>query len=203
MDHREREKAEMDVDMGIDYRDVDLSLHNDEEALSRDNRCFVDPIWLGVQSLIALQILFPSTPIVTSQHTNVPTYMEIFGYPYFHYRTWQIHAYSFARYTLVPSPSTARLLREKGSGTPFCLHPIFSSSNPTFYPLEPFGRVLASVLACIQLGRGPVVVIDLLNRVDVEAGASAMRVSILTRRGMRRRSEFCLHFTLLFLFIRH
>jgi hypothetical protein len=39
----------------------------------------VDPIWLGVQALIALQILFPSTPIVTSHHTNLPTYAEIFG----------------------------------------------------------------------------------------------------------------------------
>ncbi|KAJ7927264.1 hypothetical protein B0H13DRAFT_1048276 [Mycena leptocephala] len=78
----------------------------------------VDPIWLGVQALIALQILFPSTPIVTSHHTNLPTYAEIFGYPYFRHRTWQVQAYlhSFARYTLVPSPSTARLLREKGWG---------------------------------------------------------------------------------------
>ncbi|KAJ7927315.1 hypothetical protein B0H13DRAFT_2312717 [Mycena leptocephala] len=58
----------------------------------------IDPIWLGVQALLALQMLFPSTPIVTSHHTNLPTYGEIFGY------------------TLVPSPSTARLLRESGWG---------------------------------------------------------------------------------------
>ncbi|KAJ7927316.1 hypothetical protein B0H13DRAFT_2312718 [Mycena leptocephala] len=55
----------------------------------------VDPTWLGVQALIALHILFPGTPIVTSHHTNLPTYAEIFGY------------------ALVSSPSTVRLLREK------------------------------------------------------------------------------------------
>ncbi|KAJ7927282.1 hypothetical protein B0H13DRAFT_2312685 [Mycena leptocephala] len=59
----------------------------------------VERICLGVQALIALQILFPSTSIVTSHHMNLPTYAEIFEYPYSHYRTWQIHAYlhSFAR----------------------------------------------------------------------------------------------------------
>ncbi|KAJ7921553.1 hypothetical protein B0H13DRAFT_2318253 [Mycena leptocephala] len=58
----------------------------------------VDPIWLGVQAFIALQILFPGTPIVTS-HTNLRTYAEIFGHPYFHHQMWQVHAYlhSFAR----------------------------------------------------------------------------------------------------------
>ncbi|KAJ7927301.1 hypothetical protein B0H13DRAFT_2265647 [Mycena leptocephala] len=40
----------------------------------------VDPIWLGVQALFALQIAFPSTPIVMSHHTNLPTYAGIFGY---------------------------------------------------------------------------------------------------------------------------
>ncbi|KAJ7921581.1 hypothetical protein B0H13DRAFT_2415333 [Mycena leptocephala] len=39
----------------------------------------VDPIWLGMQALIALQILFPTTPIVTSHYTNLPTSAEIFG----------------------------------------------------------------------------------------------------------------------------
>ncbi|KAJ7927295.1 hypothetical protein B0H13DRAFT_2312698 [Mycena leptocephala] len=37
------------------------------------------------------------------------------GYPYFYHRAWQIHAHLHS-YTLVPSPSTARLLREKGWG---------------------------------------------------------------------------------------
>ncbi|KAJ7921562.1 hypothetical protein B0H13DRAFT_2415287 [Mycena leptocephala] len=40
----------------------------------------IDPIWLGIQALIALQIQFPGTPIVTSNHTNLPTYAEIFGW---------------------------------------------------------------------------------------------------------------------------
>ncbi|KAJ7791260.1 hypothetical protein B0H13DRAFT_794090 [Mycena leptocephala] len=53
----------------------------------------VDPIWLGVQALITLHILFPGTQILTSHHANLPTYAEIFGYPYFHHRTWQIHGY--------------------------------------------------------------------------------------------------------------
>ncbi|KAJ7141703.1 hypothetical protein C8R43DRAFT_587058 [Mycena crocata] len=78
----------------------------------------VDPIWLGVQALAAVHVLFPSTPVVTSHHTNLPTYASVFGYPYHHHRTWQIHAYlhSFAKYTLVPSASTAGLLTEKGFG---------------------------------------------------------------------------------------
>lgn len=36
-------------------------------------------VWLCVQALIALQILFPSILIVTSQLTNLSTYAEIFG----------------------------------------------------------------------------------------------------------------------------
>ncbi|KAJ6462292.1 hypothetical protein C8R47DRAFT_1158654 [Mycena vitilis] len=99
----------------------------------------VDPIWLGVQSLAALCALqFISSvigtgtrweeeekgeemwrvPILTSHHTNLPTYAAVFGYPYFHHRTWAVHAYlhSFARYTLVPSASTAVLLSTKGWG---------------------------------------------------------------------------------------
>ncbi|KAF8197159.1 hypothetical protein K438DRAFT_1420259, partial [Mycena galopus ATCC 62051] len=74
----------------------------------------VDPIWLGVQGLAALTLLFPNTPIVTSHHTNLPTYGTVFGYPL----TWAVHAYlhSFAWYTLVPSRSTASLLAEKGFG---------------------------------------------------------------------------------------
>ncbi|KAF8162070.1 hypothetical protein K438DRAFT_2070254 [Mycena galopus ATCC 62051] len=53
---------------------------------------------------------------MTSHHTNLPTYATVFGYPYYHFRTWAIHAYlhSFARYTLVPSRSMASLLAEKG-----------------------------------------------------------------------------------------
>lgn len=76
----------------------------------------VDPIWLGVQALAAITILFPTTPIVTSHHTNLPTYAEVFGYPYYHWRTWGVHRWlhSFARSTLVPSRSTAQLLSEKG-----------------------------------------------------------------------------------------
>ncbi|KAJ7354161.1 hypothetical protein DFH08DRAFT_955569 [Mycena albidolilacea] len=76
----------------------------------------VDPIWLGVQALAAITIRFPTTSIVTSHHTNLPTYAEVFGYPYYHWRTWGVHRWlhSFARSTLVPSRSTAQPLREKG-----------------------------------------------------------------------------------------
>ncbi|KAJ7745386.1 glycosyl transferase group 1 [Mycena olivaceomarginata] len=76
----------------------------------------VDPMWLGVQALTAITLLFPATPVVTSHHTNLPTYAAVFGYPYYPYRTWQMHAYfhSFARCTLVPSASTADLLAERG-----------------------------------------------------------------------------------------
>ncbi|KAJ7779822.1 hypothetical protein B0H16DRAFT_726462 [Mycena metata] len=76
----------------------------------------VDPIWLGVQALVGIKILFPHVPIITSHHTNLATYAEVFGCPYWGGRVWQIHAYlhSFAHTTLVPSHSTAALLAEKG-----------------------------------------------------------------------------------------
>ncbi|KAJ7726587.1 glycosyl transferase group 1 [Mycena olivaceomarginata] len=76
----------------------------------------VDPMWLGVQALAAIALLFPTTPVVTSHHTNLPTYAAVFGYPSYPHRTWQVHAYlhSFARCTLVPSASTAKLLAERG-----------------------------------------------------------------------------------------
>ncbi|KAJ7113573.1 hypothetical protein C8R44DRAFT_930256 [Mycena epipterygia] len=76
----------------------------------------VDPIWLGVQSLLALHILFPTTAILTSHHTNLPTHAAVFGYPCFHNRIWAVHVFlhSFARCTLVPSESTWGLLGAKG-----------------------------------------------------------------------------------------
>ncbi|KAJ6587685.1 hypothetical protein DFH09DRAFT_1307893 [Mycena vulgaris] len=76
----------------------------------------IGPIWLGVRALSSFALLFPHTPLVTSHHTNLPTYAAGFGYPYFAHRTWAVHAYlhSFARQTLVPSASTAGLLRERG-----------------------------------------------------------------------------------------
>ncbi|KAJ7152563.1 hypothetical protein C8R46DRAFT_1303105 [Mycena filopes] len=75
----------------------------------------VDPICLGVQALAAINILFPATPIVTSYHTNLTAYAGVFGYPCYPHRAWQVNAYlhSFARYTLVPSASTADLLAER------------------------------------------------------------------------------------------
>ncbi|KAJ6534265.1 hypothetical protein B0H19DRAFT_848479, partial [Mycena capillaripes] len=79
----------------------------------------IDPIWLGVQTLSALTILFPSTPIITSHHTNLPTYAAVFGYPYWHHRTWALQGFvhSFARYTLVPTESTKVLLGERRGWT--------------------------------------------------------------------------------------
>ncbi|KAF8162099.1 hypothetical protein K438DRAFT_2070306 [Mycena galopus ATCC 62051] len=43
-------------------------------------------------------------------------YATVFKHPYYHFRTWAVHAdlHSFARYPLVPSRSTASLLAEKG-----------------------------------------------------------------------------------------
>jgi hypothetical protein len=38
-----------------------------------------DPIWGGVQALIALQIPFPSALIVTSDHTNLPYVCGVHG----------------------------------------------------------------------------------------------------------------------------
>ncbi|CAK5268193.1 unnamed protein product [Mycena citricolor] len=76
----------------------------------------VDPIWLGVQSLFALRALFPDTPIVTSHHTNLPTYAAIFGYPYFPARTWSVQAWlhSFGQAVMVPSASTGKGLESWG-----------------------------------------------------------------------------------------
>ncbi|KAJ6467899.1 hypothetical protein C8R45DRAFT_1219049 [Mycena sanguinolenta] len=78
----------------------------------------VDPIWLGVQSLAALTLLFPDVPIVSSHHTNLPTYTQVFGYPYWTERVWGVHTWlhSFARCTLVPSASTKQLLEGRGWG---------------------------------------------------------------------------------------
>lgn len=85
-------------------------------AFAPDVIHLVDPIWLGVQTLSAIRVLFPATPIVTSHHTNLPTYAAIFGYPYWHHRTWALHQWfhSFAAHVLVPSASTAALLSAKG-----------------------------------------------------------------------------------------
>ncbi|KAJ7921611.1 hypothetical protein B0H13DRAFT_2318311 [Mycena leptocephala] len=66
----------------------------------------VDHIWLGVQALIALHILFPGTQILTSHHANLPTYAEIFG--------WVLSSFAFRRVLCTHSSSTVRLLREKG-----------------------------------------------------------------------------------------
>ncbi|KAJ6628565.1 hypothetical protein B0H10DRAFT_1990449 [Mycena sp. CBHHK59/15] len=76
----------------------------------------VDPIWLGVQALALVKILFPGTPVVTSQDTNLPTYATVFGFPYFRRRIWRVSScvHSFAKFTLVPSTSTASILRRKG-----------------------------------------------------------------------------------------
>ncbi|KAK7001986.1 hypothetical protein R3P38DRAFT_3043398 [Favolaschia claudopus] len=76
----------------------------------------VDPIWLGIQALVIARILFPHIPLVTSHDTNLPAYATIFGFPYSRRRGWQILRYfhSFAKFTLVPSESTAKFLRRKG-----------------------------------------------------------------------------------------
>ncbi|KAJ7921565.1 hypothetical protein B0H13DRAFT_2415290 [Mycena leptocephala] len=88
-------------------------------------------------------ILFPRTLIVPSHHTNLPTYAEIFGFPYFHHRTWQIHAYlhSFARYTLVPSPSIARLLCENGWSTHRSFRASWDASGPAHVVVHSVGRL--------------------------------------------------------------
>ncbi|KAJ6505857.1 hypothetical protein C8R47DRAFT_1209802 [Mycena vitilis] len=76
----------------------------------------VDPLWLGVQALATVTSHLSTTPVVTSHHTNLPTYATLLGYPCYPHRSWQVHAYlhSFARCTLVPSASTAKLLAQRG-----------------------------------------------------------------------------------------
>jgi hypothetical protein len=62
----------------------------------------IDPIWPSVQAL-ALQILCPSTPIVTSHHANLPMYAEFFG--------WILFLPSFALVLCSPAVSACYLLR--------------------------------------------------------------------------------------------
>ncbi|KAJ6608494.1 hypothetical protein B0H10DRAFT_2067775 [Mycena sp. CBHHK59/15] len=118
----------------------------------------VDPIWLGVQALAAITILFPGIPVVTSHHTNLPTYATIFGYPYYHHRTWQIHCYlhSFAKYTLVPSASTADLLEQKGFANLRVCHrgvdPLFNPSLRSGALRESWG-VKPGDLVVLSVGR--------------------------------------------------
>ncbi|KAJ7921605.1 hypothetical protein B0H13DRAFT_2318304 [Mycena leptocephala] len=86
----------------------------------------VDPIWLGVQALIVLQILFPRTPIVTSQHTNLSTYAEIFG-----------------------GAETARVRQLSSAPSALALSLLFPSSdiNPAPSPLPPISHpILPRVL---------------------------------------------------------
>ncbi|KAK7052757.1 hypothetical protein R3P38DRAFT_3596107 [Favolaschia claudopus] len=85
----------------------------------------VDPVWLGVQALLALRLLFSydgnnEVKIVTSHHTNLPTYAEVWGYPYWGERMWGVQGWmhgALAERVLVPSASTGALLvGERGWG---------------------------------------------------------------------------------------
>jgi hypothetical protein len=62
MDHREREKAEMDVDMGIDYRDANaglsLPLHTNSKALTATIIAGVSSSTIPLSRLLAF---YPNT----------------------------------------------------------------------------------------------------------------------------------------------
>ncbi|KAJ6576125.1 hypothetical protein DFH09DRAFT_915102, partial [Mycena vulgaris] len=97
---------------GLKINFIPPSFINDLQELNPDVIHLVDPIWLGVQALAVFRLLFPGI----SQDTNLPSYATVFSFPYFRHRIWRISSYvhSFARFTLVPSLSTAHLLHQKG-----------------------------------------------------------------------------------------
>ncbi|KAL7419253.1 hypothetical protein Q5752_006090 [Cryptotrichosporon argae] len=90
---------------------------------------FVDPIWLGAQTLVAMELgwagdewVAPGGPtvgggingaVVASYHTNLATYATLFGLPWLTPLMWRLQQklYGKARLTLCPSPSTAAMLR--------------------------------------------------------------------------------------------
>ncbi|KAL9940213.1 hypothetical protein V8E36_000918 [Tilletia maclaganii] len=77
---------------------------------------FVDPIWLGAQMLPAVQKWMPEVALVSSYHTNLPTYATLFGLPWLEKTMWRLtrNLHDRCEINFCPSESTRRMLRSKG-----------------------------------------------------------------------------------------
>ncbi|BEI93893.1 uncharacterized protein CcaverHIS019_0603520 [Cutaneotrichosporon cavernicola] len=92
---------------------------------------FVDPIWLGAQTLVALELGWAgedwvgdggpaigtgiSGAVVASYHTNLATYATLFGLSWLEPVMWRLQKwlYSKTKLTLCPSPSTRDMLESQ------------------------------------------------------------------------------------------
>ncbi|KLT45009.1 UDP-Glycosyltransferase/glycogen phosphorylase [Cutaneotrichosporon oleaginosum] len=92
---------------------------------------FVDPIWLGAQTLVALELGWAgqdwvgdggpaigtgiSGAVVASYHTNLATYATLFGLSWLEPVMWRLQQwlYSKTKLTLCPSPSTRDMLESQ------------------------------------------------------------------------------------------
>ncbi|KIY66441.1 glycosyltransferase family 4 protein [Cylindrobasidium torrendii FP15055 ss-10] len=77
---------------------------------------FADPIWFGAQMLPLVQRYLPGVPCVSSYHTNIPTYLSLFGLPFLEPVAWALTRALHRRCQIVycPSKSTKRMLEGKG-----------------------------------------------------------------------------------------
>ncbi|KAJ7583318.1 UDP-Glycosyltransferase/glycogen phosphorylase [Mycena floridula] len=99
----------------------------------------VDPIWLGAQMLWALELGWggPQRPIVASYHTNIPTYLELFGLGFLTATAWGLlkSLHDRCLITACPSQSTADMLVSRGIGRRVRIWP--RGVDPTsFHPLR-------------------------------------------------------------------
>ncbi|KAI7899376.1 uncharacterized protein BX663DRAFT_521539 [Cokeromyces recurvatus] len=76
----------------------------------------VDPVFMGAALLAVLRLHRLKIPVVSSYHTNLSTYCTAFGWGIFANLmwVWNRHCHSQCRYTVCPSESTRKNLREKG-----------------------------------------------------------------------------------------
>ncbi|KAF8336344.1 uncharacterized protein EI90DRAFT_2911711, partial [Cantharellus anzutake] len=85
----------------------------------------VEPIWLGAQVLLAMQLGWCGPMwkedsldrvVVASYHTNLPTYATLFGFPWAESIMWKWTRYLHSKclLTACPSTSTGQMLSERG-----------------------------------------------------------------------------------------
>lgn len=77
---------------------------------------FVDPIWLGAQTLPAVSHFLPDVGVVSSYHTNLAMYASLFGWGFLTPTMWKVQRYLHGRCSLTfcPSPSTKQMLETQG-----------------------------------------------------------------------------------------
>ncbi|GAA96921.1 glycosyltransferase family 4 protein [Mixia osmundae IAM 14324] len=72
----------------------------------------VDPIFLGAQTLPAVEQFLPEVGLVSSYHTNLAMYASMFGFSWLTSTMWKLKRtlHGKCAITFCPSPSTARML---------------------------------------------------------------------------------------------